>query len=261
MLTSRNPADHGPGGQGPQSEEPPKRRFLGRGDIEVSFEFFPPKNQAMEETLWEAIRRLEPLRPKYVSVTYGAGGSTRERTHATVARMLSETTLVPAAHLTCVNATTNEIDDIISETKFNGTSLLNNQFTSKIFQTGADGGDSMTVSLSATIDSADFNLSSITSATFNSTNLTATLNSLDSAINRVSGELQVVGSLTSRLDVKESTLMSSITNTDAAASRIMDADVAKEQLNLTKLQILQQTSTIQLAQANSSPQSVLQLFG
>ena len=165
------------------------------------------------------------------------------------------------AIVTQVKDSLNEIDDIISETKFNGTSLLNNQFTSKIFQTGADGGDTMTVSLSATIDSADFSLSSITSASFNSTNLTATLNSLDSAINRVSGELQVVGSLTSRLDVKESTLMSSITNTDAAASRIMDADVAKEQLNLTKLQILQQTSTIQLAQANSAPQSVLQLFG
>ncbi|WP_083240805.1 methylenetetrahydrofolate reductase [NAD(P)H] [Methyloceanibacter methanicus] len=104
-----------PATQQTQGQEPPKRRFLGRGDIEVSFEFFPPKNQAMEETLWHAIRRLEPLRPKYVSVTYGAGGSTRERTHATVARILSETTLVPAAHLTCVNATTAEVDDIIRD--------------------------------------------------------------------------------------------------------------------------------------------------
>jgi methylenetetrahydrofolate reductase (NADPH) len=93
----------------------PKSRILGRGAIDVSFEFFPPKTAAMEETLWRSIRRLEPLRPKYVSVTYGAGGSTRERTHATVARMLSETTLKPAAHLTCVAATKGEVDEIIRD--------------------------------------------------------------------------------------------------------------------------------------------------
>jgi methylenetetrahydrofolate reductase (NADPH) len=92
-----------------------KSRFLGRGDIEVSFEFFPPKTETMEETLWRSIRRLEPLRPKYVSVTYGAGGSTRERTHATVARILRETTMQPAAHLTCVSATKGEIDEIIRD--------------------------------------------------------------------------------------------------------------------------------------------------
>ncbi len=93
----------------------PKSRFLGRGAIDVSFEFFPPKTDAMEQTLWSSIRRLEPLRPKYVSVTYGAGGSTRERTHATVARILRETTLKPAAHLTCVNATKEEVDEIIRD--------------------------------------------------------------------------------------------------------------------------------------------------
>ncbi len=92
-----------------------KSRFLGRGDIDVSFEFFPPKTDAMEQTLWTSIRRLEPLRPKYVSVTYGAGGSTRERTHATVARILRETTLKPAAHLTCVAATKAEMDEIIRD--------------------------------------------------------------------------------------------------------------------------------------------------
>jgi methylenetetrahydrofolate reductase (NADPH) len=92
-----------------------KSRFLGRGDIEVSFEFFPPKTEAMEQTLWRSIRRLEPLRPKYVSVTYGAGGSTRERTHATVARMLRETTLKPAAHLTCVAATKPDMDELIRD--------------------------------------------------------------------------------------------------------------------------------------------------
>jgi len=93
----------------------PKSRVLGRGAIDVSFEFFPPKNEAMEESLWRSIRRLEPLRPRYVSVTYGAGGSTRERTHATVQRILRETTLKPAAHLTCVAATREEIDRIICD--------------------------------------------------------------------------------------------------------------------------------------------------
>lgn len=165
-----------------------------------------------------------------------------------------------AAIVTQINDSLTEIDDIISETKFNGSALLNAQFTSKTFQTGADGGDSLSVSLSATIDSADFGLQSIDSSDLKGAALTTTLNSLDSAVSRLSTELQYVGSLSSRLDVKESTLLTSITNTDAAASRIMDADVAKEQLNLTKLQILQQTSTIQLAQANASPQNILSLF-
>lgn len=97
------------------SQEPLKHRLLGRGDINVSFEFFPPKSDAMEETLWRSIRRLEPLRPEYVSVTYGAGGSTRERTHATVGRILRETTLKPAAHLTCVSATREDVDEVIRD--------------------------------------------------------------------------------------------------------------------------------------------------
>ena len=86
-----------------------------RGDIQVSFEFFPPKTEKMEQTLWESIKTLEPLQPRFVSVTYGAGGSTRERTHATVERILKETPLTPAAHLTCVGASKGEIDDIARE--------------------------------------------------------------------------------------------------------------------------------------------------
>ena len=82
------------------------------GDIAVSFEFFPPKTPKMEETLWESVKTLEPLGPRFVSVTYGAGGSTRERTHATVARIQRETSLQAAAHLTCVEASKGEIDDI-----------------------------------------------------------------------------------------------------------------------------------------------------
>jgi methylenetetrahydrofolate reductase (NADPH) len=81
--------------------------------IRVSFEFFPPKTAEMEQTLWEAIARLAPLQPNFVSVTYGAGGSTRERTHATVKRILAETMLTPAAHLTCVAATRGEVDGVI----------------------------------------------------------------------------------------------------------------------------------------------------
>lgn len=83
-----------------------------RGDIEVSFEFFPPKTEKMAETLWESIQTLAPLHPRFVSVTYGAGGSTRERTHATVERILNETPLTPAAHLTCVGATREEVDAV-----------------------------------------------------------------------------------------------------------------------------------------------------
>jgi len=83
-----------------------------RGDIEVSFEFFPPKTEKMAETLWESIQTLQPLHPRFVSVTYGAGGSTRERTHATVERILKETSLTPAAHLTCVGASKAEIDSV-----------------------------------------------------------------------------------------------------------------------------------------------------
>ena len=81
--------------------------------IGVSFEFFPPKTAEMEQGLWEAVTRLAPLKPNFVSVTYGAGGSTRERTHATVKRILAETALTPAAHLTCVAATSADIDGVI----------------------------------------------------------------------------------------------------------------------------------------------------
>jgi methylenetetrahydrofolate reductase (NADPH) len=79
----------------------------------ISFEFFPPKTAEMEASLWETIKRLAPLHPTFVSVTYGAGGSTRERTHATIARILQETDLLPAAHLTCVGAARGEIDEIV----------------------------------------------------------------------------------------------------------------------------------------------------
>jgi methylenetetrahydrofolate reductase (NADPH) len=81
----------------------------------ISFEFFPPKTEDMERSLWETITRLAPLNPNFVSVTYGAGGSTRERTHSTITRILNETALVPAAHLTCVNASKADIDDVVAQ--------------------------------------------------------------------------------------------------------------------------------------------------
>jgi len=83
-----------------------------RGDIAVSFEFFPPKTEAMAETLWRSIETLAPLHPRFVSVTYGAGGTTRERTHATVTRIVRETDLTAAAHLTCVGASRDEVDAV-----------------------------------------------------------------------------------------------------------------------------------------------------
>ena len=94
-------------------------RFSRRPDIgdkiRVTFEFFPPKNAEMEAKLWETVERLEPLGPAFVSVTYGAGGSTRERTQRTVGRILRETSLRPAAHLTCVGATREEVDAVARE--------------------------------------------------------------------------------------------------------------------------------------------------
>ncbi|MEO1103451.1 MAG: methylenetetrahydrofolate reductase, partial [Pseudomonadota bacterium] len=81
----------------------------------VSFEFFPPKTEKMEENLWSTIEKLGPLSPRFVSVTYGAGGTTRERTHRTVKRIIDETDLNAAAHLTCVGATREEIDAVIRD--------------------------------------------------------------------------------------------------------------------------------------------------
>lgn len=85
------------------------------GDIEVSFEFFPPKTEKMAETLWHSVETLAPLDPRFVSVTYGAGGSTRERTHEAVRRIVGETDIPAAAHLTCVQATREEVDQVARE--------------------------------------------------------------------------------------------------------------------------------------------------
>jgi methylenetetrahydrofolate reductase (NADPH) len=83
--------------------------------LQVSFEFFPPKTEAMAAQLWRAVERLAPLAPRFVSVTYGAGGSTRERTHETVTRIQRETELTSAAHLTCVDADSSQVDEVAGQ--------------------------------------------------------------------------------------------------------------------------------------------------
>ena len=88
---------------------------MSKKNVEVSFEFFPPNSEKMSETLWRSIERLAPLSTRFVSVTYGADGSTRERTHEAVARLASETSLTAAPHLTCVGASRGEVDDIARE--------------------------------------------------------------------------------------------------------------------------------------------------
>ena len=88
---------------------------MNKSDLKISFEFFPPKTDKMAETLWQSVERLEPLAPRFVSVTYGAGGTTRERTHSTVARINKETSLSAAAHLTCVGATREEVNQVAQE--------------------------------------------------------------------------------------------------------------------------------------------------
>ncbi|MFZ0390250.1 MAG: flagellin [Calditrichia bacterium] len=161
------------------------------------------------------------------------------------------------AILTQINDLFDEVDDIVSETRFNGSQLIDGSFTGKVFQTGADTGDNIQVDLSATLDSSQFGVSGLTTTDLSSVNALA---SVDGFIQSVSTSLQDLGALMQRLDYKEATLQVAITNSDAAASRIMDADIAKEQLEVTKLQILQQTATAQLAQANSAPNNILSLF-
>jgi len=159
------------------------------------------------------------------------------------------------AIVTQVNDYMNEVDSTITQTNFNGKALLNTTFTGESFQVGADAGDTLSVSISTAVDSSHLGLNAIST-----TNVATALSSVDNAINIVSGVLQYVGSLESQLNFKTQVLNTSITNIDAAESGIMDADVAAVQVDSTKLQILEQTATVQLAQANAQPSEILKLF-
>ncbi len=154
-----------------------------------------------------------------------------------------------------------EIDDIVKQTKFNGMQLLRGAgggdwVAGREFQVGSDAGDTLSVKFDITVDSTLIKSSAVTTSDLVSSFITT----VDNAIKTVTEQLQYVGSLINRLDVKEANLIVGMTNTEAAASRIFDADIAKEQVEVAKLMILQQTATAQLAQANASPQGVLALF-
>ena len=158
-----------------------------------------------------------------------------------------------------IDALTSEIDDIVDETTFNGTSLLTD--VDKTIQTGEATTDSLVVAVSTqnhkatNLTVADANIT-VSSASFSS----AALGNINTAITTVKNSIASIGSYQARLTTKETTLTNAITNTEASRSRIADTDFAKEQLEALKLQIMQQTATSALAQANSAPQIVLSLF-
>lgn len=163
---------------------------------------------------------------------------------------------------------TAEIDNIVDETTFNNVGLLSGSYTNKSYQTGEDTTNTFTISIvkqgtTATgFKAADIEVDTANVATlvFTASGSSTALSRVDAAIEVISDALQKIGAYVSRMTVKESTLSIAITNTEATKGRILDADIAKEQLNSTRLQILQQTSTAQLAQANITPQNVLALF-
>ena len=156
-----------------------------------------------------------------------------------------------------INSLMSEIGDIANQTKFNGTTLLSGTAYSKTFQVGENSTDTLTVAFSLVTVTAG-GLLSVAAGSVTSSNI-STL-TVDTALVTINTEIGKIGANVNRLQTKESNLTTAITNTEAAKSRILDADVAKEQVIASKLNILQQTSTTQLAQANSSPQSFLSLF-
>lgn len=158
-----------------------------------------------------------------------------------------------------LDALASEIDDIVSETTFNSDALIDGTFDAT-FQTGATGSDTLHFTLGTSSNADTLNVADSDLAVDSAANASTAVASIGSAIDTISGYLQSIGSTVNRLNVKESTLSVAIANTEAAHSRIFDADMAKEQLELSKWQILQQTSTAMLAQANSSSQGILSLF-
>ncbi len=159
-----------------------------------------------------------------------------------------------------VEALLNELDDISDQTKWNGTALMGG--SAKNFQVGADEGDSLAVTLDASTSAAVGGTSDISSINLTTqSGASDAISDIDSAITALSGSIQEVGDYQTRLTTKENSLAISRTNTESVRSAIEDADFAKEQMEVMKLQILQQTALSSFVQANSAPASVLSLFG
>lgn len=160
-----------------------------------------------------------------------------------------------------IDQLTSEMDNIVGETTFNNIALIDGTY-SVSYQTGEGTGNTLSfqITQSALSSSLSVDVTNVSTNVFTAGGSASALAKVNVAIENVSNALQQIGATVSRLSVKEATLSVSITNTDSTRSRINDADIAKEQLNSTRLQILQQTSTAQLAQANVVPQNVLALF-
>jgi len=161
-----------------------------------------------------------------------------------------------------IDQLTTEINNIVDETTFNNRALIDGTYSSVSYQTGEDTSNVLLFSLTQDHTASGLSITSanVSNNVFTASGASSALSKVDTAIETVSNSLQKIGAYISRMSVKETTLSVSIINTDAAKSRILDADIAKEQLKSTRLQILQQTSTAQLAQANITPQNVLALF-
>ncbi len=156
-----------------------------------------------------------------------------------------------------VTALISEIEDIVSESTFNGSTLIDGSYSGQTFQTGESASDTLAVTLVGA-DSADLSVNAISLTT--QASASAAMTSVNSAITTLAGRIQDVGEFKARLDSKEGTLSVAVTNTEAVRSTIEDADFAREQLEMMKLQIVQQTALSSLTQSNSAPQLVLSLF-
>lgn len=161
-----------------------------------------------------------------------------------------------------IDELTTEIDNIVGETLFNNISLVDGTYTGISYQTGEGTTNTLIFSIDQDHKASGLGIASgnLSSRVFTATGSSVALSYVNTALEIVSNSLQKIGATVSRLTVKESTLSVAITNTESTKSRILDADIAKEQLESTRLQILQQTATAQLAQANVIPQNVLALF-
>jgi flagellin len=159
-----------------------------------------------------------------------------------------------------INSLASEIDDINLQTKFNGVALFKQTTGSTLYSTNFQVGESSTEKLLVDFTAVTGATSLLTVAAGSVTSANISTLDVDAALNTINTAIGKIGASVNRLTIKEANLSTAITNTEAAKSRIMDADVAKEQIQVSKLQILQQTSTAQLAQANSAPQNFLALF-